>query len=191
MYGNASTAASEILRASCSLSRYWPRWKGRSVKATQHRRTWLPIAVTGVLAAVVGLVVVVTTGSAPRHDAQVMAERRERIARRQGNQLFDRHIAAGEGGLREAAGLERLLDVEAAVGNARDELRVRLRLIEPAHDAEPDAHGVLLHERGNDRVQRSLARREHVGMVRLEREERAPVLQREPRAGRHETAAER
>ena len=46
-----------------------------------------------------------------------------------------------------------------------DELRVRLRLVEAAHDAEADLDVALLHERRDDRVQRPLARREHVRMA--------------------------
>ena len=83
------------------------------------------------------------------------------------NQRFDVHVAAGERALREAAGLERLLDVEAEVGDVGHELRVRLRLVEAAHDAEPDPHVALFHERRDDRVQRALARREHVRMRRV------------------------
>ena len=67
--------------------------------------------------------------------------------------------------LGESPGLERLLDGDPVVDDVRDELRVRLRLVPAAHDAEPDLHVVLLHERRDDRVQRPLARRQRVGLA--------------------------
>ena len=79
----------------------------------------------------------------------------------------------------------------AVVDDAGDELGVRLRLVEPAHDAEPDLHVALLHETRNDGVQRALARRQHVRMSAFEREERPAVLQHEAGIRRHDAAAER
>ena len=48
------------------------------------------------------------------------------------------------------------------IDDVGDELRVRLRLVQSAHDAEADVHVVLLHEPRNDGVERALPRREHV-----------------------------
>ena len=83
-----------------------------------------------------------------------------------------------------------MLDVEIEVGDVRDELRVRLRLIPRAHDPEPDAHAVLLHEPGNDRVERPLSRREHVRVIGVEREQRAAVLKHEAAFPGTDAAAE-
>ena len=109
-----------------------------------------------------------------------------RLARGLRHQRLDVDVAAAERSLREAARLERLLDVEAVVGDVGDELRVRLRLVEAAHDAEADLHVALLHERRDDRVQRPLARRERVRVAVFEREQRAAVVQHEAGARRDE-----
>ena len=73
------------------------------------------------------------------------------------------------------------------VGN---ELRVRLRLVQPAHDAEADVHVALLHEGRNDGVERPLARRERVGMVGIHLEQPAAILQREAVIVHHHARAE-
>src|SRR6266852_3320106 len=59
-------------------------------------------------------------------------------------------IATPEGQLREPGGLERRLDVHLEVHDVGDKLRVRLRLVPAAHDAEGDAYVALLHERRDD-----------------------------------------
>src|SRR5262245_4160462 len=76
------------------------------------------------------------------------------------------------------------------VDDVGDKLRVGLRLVESAHDAEPDPDIVFLHEAGNDRVEGTLARRQAVGMALLEREERSAVVQREAPSLRDEPAPE-
>ena len=72
----------------------------------------------------------------------------------------------------------------------RHELRVRLRLVEAAHDAEADADVALLHEAGDDGVQRPFARRQLVGVPGFQREQGAAVVQREAGARRHQAAPE-
>ncbi len=86
--------------------------------------------------------------------------------------------------------LESGLDVHAAIDHVRDKLRVGLRLIPAAHDAERDARVAAGHERRNDRVQRAFARREHVGMPAIEREQRAAILQRKAGALGHDARSE-
>ena len=46
------------------------------------------------------------------------------------------HVAAGERELRHARGFERRLNVHAVIDDVGDELRVGLRLVPAAHDAE-------------------------------------------------------
>ena len=123
-------------------------------------------------------------------DLQLVAERRQRRAGGFGHERLDLHVAAGEGALREPAGLERLLRRQAEVGDVGHELRVRLRLVPSAHDPEGDPRAVLLHEPRDDRVERPLARRQRVRVVRLEREQRAAVLQHEAGAVRDDAGAE-
>src|SRR5262249_57793409 len=75
--------------------------------------------------------------------------------------------------------------------HVRHELRVCLRLVPAAHDAEADPRAVALHESRDDRVQWALARLEHVWVIAVEREEGTAVLQREAGARWDEPGAER
>ena len=68
----------------------------------------------------------------------------------------------GKGELGKAGRLHRGLNILIGIDDVRDILRVRLRLIPSAHDAERDAHVALFHERRNDGMQRALVRRESV-----------------------------
>ena len=99
-------------------------------------------------------------------------------------------VAARERALREPAGLERLLDVEPVVDDVGDELRVRLRLVEAAHDPEPDPHVALLHEPRDDRVQRPLARREPFGCPSSSVNSPPRLCSMKPVPGGDEAAAE-
>ena len=76
------------------------------------------------------------------------------------------------------------------VGDVRHELRVRLPLIPATHDAEANLAIPVLHERGNDRMERALARLERVWLPLLQREQATPVLQHETSAWRHEPGPE-
>src|SRR5688572_28404260 len=115
------------------------------------------------------------------HDTQFVASCFQFVARLLWQQRFDLHVAAGERSLRKPAGLERFLDVHAEVGDVAHELRVRLALVPTAHDPEADLDLALLHECGNDRVQRTLVRLERVRTIFVEREQAAAVLQHEAR----------
>ncbi len=106
-------------------------------------------------------------GRAVRQHFQLVAQLGEFKAHRFGHGFLDLHIAACEGSLGEASGLERLLNAHAVIDDVGDELRVRLRLVPAAHDAEADAHIALLHEAGDDGVQRTLVPGQHVGALRL------------------------
>src|SRR5262245_60596599 len=99
-----------------------------------------------------------------------MSQRGQFLAYRFRNQLFDADVTALERPFREAARLQRFLNIESVVRNVRDELGMRLRLVEAAHDSESNPHAVLLHKGGNDRVQWTLARSQRVRMVWLQRE---------------------
>ena len=93
-----------------------------------------------------------------------MAAPLETLANVFGHARFHHHVRTWERQLHEARRLERLLDVQAMVNDVRDDLHVGLRLIPPAHHAEPGAEVTALHERRNHCLQRTLARREHVGV---------------------------
>src|SRR5712671_6966128 len=79
-----------------------------------------------------------------RHDGQFMSESDKFLANILRDQGFDIHITSVEGRFGETSGFEGFLDIQAEIGNVGDELSVCLRLIEPAHDPEPDAYSVLL-----------------------------------------------
>src|ERR1700730_16585359 len=99
---------------------------------------------------------------------------------------FDLHVAALEGFLVESPRLERLLDVHAEIDDVGHELRVRLRLVPAALDAEADISFALLQEAGNDVVQRSLAPFQRVGQAGFQGEEGPAVVQHESRSRGHE-----
>jgi hypothetical protein len=80
---------------------------------------------------------------------------------------FDIDIAALEGLFGEAGLFQRQLNVHAAIYHIRHELRVCLSLVPAAHDSERDTCVTLLHESGDDGVDRALARRERVRVVAL------------------------
>ncbi len=133
----------------------------------------------------------VSERAAPRgDDGDLVSETGKRLARRIRHERFDRDVVSAERCLRESSRLERLLNIQAEVRDVRDELRVRLRLVPGAHNAEADARVVLLHQRRDDGVQRALPRREHVRVILVERKEAAAVLQRKPAALWHDAAAE-
>ena len=81
------------------------------------------------------------------------------------NPHLDRHIAARRIQLGESRSLQRRLQIHPVIDDVRNKLRVRQRLIESAHDAEPGVHIALFHERRNNRVQGTLAAREHIRML--------------------------
>src|SRR5579872_6727300 len=124
------------------------------------------------------------------HSAHIMAECFQFIANIFWYERLDAHVATGEGALRKTSGFEGLLNIETEVGDIGDELCVRLGLVESTHDTEADLYVALLHECGDDGVQRAFARREHVRVAFFEREQSAAVMQHESAARRHESAAE-
>jgi len=125
-----------------------------------------------------------------RGNIELVSQRGQFAANGFGNQRFNVYIATLKGTFREASGFQRLLDIEAVIGNVGDELGMSLRLIEPAHDPETNTDAVLFHECRDDRMQRPLARGQGVRMIRLHCEERASVVQDEAGSGRNDTGAE-
>src|SRR5262245_32863755 len=75
-----------------------------------------------------------------RHGRDLVSQFFELASRLFGHQFLDVDVTAAERALREPPRLERLLHIEPEVGDVGDELRVRLRLVEPAHNPEPDLH---------------------------------------------------
>ena len=82
------------------------------------------------------------------------------------------------------------MNVHPEVDDVGNELGVGLSLVPGTHDAETHPQVPLLHEARNDRMKRTLARCEDVGVLVVEREEGAAILQREAGAGRDQPAAE-
>src|SRR5512139_4158363 len=66
------------------------------------------------------------------------------------------------------------------------ELRLSLSLIHAAHDAEADVRIALLHESGDDGVERTLAGRQRVRVRCIERESAAPVVEMESEVVDHD-----
>ena len=77
-------------------------------------------------------------------------------------------IAAVEGSLGEAGLFERGLHIHSVVDDVGDELRVGLRLVPAAHNAEADVDIALLHEGRDDGVKRAFVSGERVGQARSE-----------------------
>ena len=101
-------------------------------------------------------------------------------------------LASGLGGpvVLDARRVTGLLQVHAEVEHVDQDLHVTLRLHRAAHHAEAQPRlAVLRGERGNDGVERTLARRVAVGMVLAQHELLAAVLQDEAQARRRHAAA--
>ena len=92
----------------------------------------------------------------------------------------------------EAAGRVRgLLDVEAAVEHAAQDLDVSRGLILTAHHAKRhDRFAVLRQQARNDGVERTFSRRDGIGMTLDEAESRTAVLQQHTRTRGIDAAAE-
>src|SRR4029078_10225921 len=92
--------------------------------------------------------------------------------------------------LRTARRVERDLNVHSEIDDVRDELRVRLRLVPPTHDAEGDARVATFHERLDDCMNGPLATGEHIRVRGVEGEQPASVLKHEPGAAHGESRTE-
>src|SRR4029078_12937419 len=86
------------------------------------------------------------------NDLQLVPKSCEFLPNVCGHKRLDIHVASLERSFREPARFKGLLNVETEVGDMRHELRVRLRLIKAAHDAETDSNAILFHKCGNDRM---------------------------------------
>ena len=71
------------------------------------------------------------------------------------------------------------------VSQIRNKLRVRQRLIRPAHNPKTNVQIVFLHNARNNRVKRALARRERIRRRLVEAETRAAVVQMKAQAIHH------
>jgi hypothetical protein len=85
---------------------------------------------------------------------------------------------------------ESRLDIHVEINHVRNKLRVRLRLIEAAHDSEGDGSSLSLHESRDDGVQGTFARRKRVGLAGREGEGRGAVVKHKAGMGWDEPAAE-
>src|SRR6202011_2976720 len=91
---------------------------------------------------------------------------------------------------REARGFKRRLDILVEIDDVRYKLRVRLRLVPSAHNAEGNSDLIFLHERGDDRVQRTLVTCERIRRSWIEAEQRAAVMENESGAVGDQSRAE-
>src|SRR5271166_3394530 len=98
------------------------------------------------------------------------------------NARLDHDSAAELLAIGEARLFLRSLDVHVVVNNIRNKLRMSKRLIEAAHDAKANVLLAVLHERGNDGVERALATGKRIGRRGIEREKASAVLQGESHA---------
>src|SRR6185312_2259855 len=92
------------------------------------------------------------------------------------NRLLHFDIAASECWFGESRLFERGLDVHAEVNNVGNELRLGLRLVPAAHDAEADMNVALLHKGRNDGVERALVSGKGIGQARREFEACAAAI---------------
>jgi len=84
-----------------------------------------------------------------------------------------------------------LLDVQAVLQEAREEVHVAVGLVVAAHDAVGHDHAAVAGDHaGDDGVERALARGDAVGVIRVEHEALGAVVQHYPGARRHQAAAE-
>src|SRR5687767_12004078 len=118
------------------------------------------------------------TAEGSRVVGDLMTKGRELFAHLSTDGRLERDVAAGE--VPEAWRIDRLLNVHLEDQEVEQDLHVALRLHGTAHHAVAhkrlfDAIHRLRDERGNDRVQRSLARRDHVDMPFREYETRAAI----------------
>src|SRR5208337_1703975 len=90
-------------------------------------------------------------------------------------------VAAFKGTFGESRSLQRRLNVHLEIHEIRDELRVRLRLVPAAHDAERHAKIALLRKPRDDGVAGTLAAGQRVGRAGVQREERSAIVQRKAR----------
>ena len=83
------------------------------------------------------------------------------------------------------------LRVLVIVQHAHQRLHMALWLHAAAHHPKAHDRGAILgQEGGNDRVERPLARCHTIGVVRIKREARPAVLQRQPPFGQHNARPE-
>ena len=84
-----------------------------------------------------------------------------------------------------------LLHVHAEIDQVDQHLHLSLRLHVAAHDAEDEPRlAVLRHHRRDDRVERPLVRFQSIGVLRVEGEQHAAILEGEAEFGRHQAGAE-
>ena len=123
-------------------------------------------------------------------DADLVAALGQLLQRMLGHARFDIDITAGSAVLEKARGLQGLLQAHAVVDVIGHELRMGHGLHRAAHDAEADMLVALFHEGRNDGVERALSTGEHVGMLGIEIETRAAILQHKAHAFHGDARAE-
>ena len=98
--------------------------------------------------------------------------------------ILQLYVAALKGHFRKSGRLQGRLYILVEIHDMGDELRVRKRLICASHDAESDVLIAAFHECGNNGVKWTLAGREHVGRIGIEKKQRAAIFRWEVTAER-------
>src|SRR5580658_3152655 len=119
-----------------------------------------------------------------------MATRGKPVTNSKRNTVLQIHIAAGKRVFAEPRSLQSFLNIHSEIYDVGNELRVRLRLIETAHDSERNPFLPVTHETRNDRMQRPLVAGELIGGIGIKTEKPSAILQRETGPVRHEARAE-
>ena len=105
--------------------------------------------------------------------------------------LHGRPRGLGRTEVLEARGVARFLHVHAEIDHVAEDLRVSLRLHGAAHQAEGEPGPAVLRHHGRyDGMEGPLVGGEGVAVRGIQREELAPVLDRKPRALRHDARSE-
>src|SRR5690242_14342633 len=90
--------------------------------------------------------------------------------------------------MREARGITGRLGIDSEVDHGEQHLGMALRLLAPAHESKGHPGlAALHHESRQQSVKRTLARRDHVGTLRIQGEQRAPVVEYESVPGNSDT----
>src|SRR5580693_6761529 len=119
-----------------------------------------------------------------------MATRGKPVTNSKRNTVLQIHIAAGKRVFAEPRSLQSFLNIHSEIHDVGNELRMRLRLIEAAHDSERNPFLPVAHETRNDRMQRPLVTGELIGRIWVKSEKTSAILQRETGPIRHQARPE-
>src|SRR6202046_5763117 len=105
------------------------------------------------------------------------------------NTVLQIHIAARKRVFAEPRSLQSFLNIHSEIHHVGNELCVRLRLIETAHNSERNPFLPVAHETRNDRMQRPLVTGELIRRIGIKTEKPSAILQSETGAVGHQARA--